>query len=90
MDLSSWRDIILIVWGLVTIIATISMSVIGFQCYRKLNSAIKSINLQVERLRIVADCAEDLIAAPGRWFSTLISGIIDGFNIFSNNKTNKE
>ena len=90
MELSFWRDIILIIWGLVATVAIVFISVILFLFYRKTISLLDSTDLVVARVGNIMDYAEKEMIRPVRQFGTMIQGIIQGVSIFSSIFKKKE
>ena len=90
MELSSWRDIILIIWGSVATVAIVFISVMFFLFYRKTISVLESTDLMVARVSDVVDYVDKEIARPVSRFGTTIQGIIQGISIFSSIFKKKE
>lgn len=83
MELSAWRDIILIIWGLVATVAIVFIAVIMFLFYRRTVSLLESTDLMVARVSDIVDYAEKEMIRPVRQFGTMMQGIIQGVGIFS-------
>ena len=83
MELSAWRDIILIIWGLVATVAIVFITVIMFLFYRRTVSLLESTDLMVARVSDIVDYAEKEMIRPVRQFGTMMQGIIQGVSIFS-------
>ncbi len=83
MDLSSWRDIILIIWGSVATIAIVFISVIMFLFYRRTVSLLESTDLVVARVSEIVDYAEKEIVRPVKQIGAMFQGIVQGISIFS-------
>ena len=90
MELSLWRDIILIIWGSVATVAIVFISVMFFLFYRKTISVLESTDLMVARVSDVVDYVDKEIARPVSRFGTTIQGIIQGISIFSSIFKKKE
>ena len=90
MELSFWRDIILIIWGLVATVAIVFISIILFLFYRRTISLLDSTDLVVARVSNIMDYAEKEMIRPVRQFGTMIQGIIQGVSIFSSIFKKKE
>ena len=90
MELSSWRDIILIIWGLVATVAMVFISVILFLFYRKTSSVLDSTDLMVARVGNIVDYVEKEVVRPVSRFGTMIQGIMQGISIFGSIFSKKE
>ncbi|MGA2157624.1 MAG: hypothetical protein ABSG90_00255 [Dehalococcoidia bacterium] len=83
MDLASWRDLILIIWGLVTTVCIVFITVILFLFYRRTISLIESTDLVVARVGRIVEYAEMEIVKPIKQFGSMIQGLVQGVSIFS-------
>ena len=90
MDLSSWRDIILIIWGLVATIAIVFISVIMFLFYRRTISLLDSMDIMVSRVSEIVDYAEKEIVRPVKQIGSMFQGIAQGIGVFSSLFRKKE
>ena len=90
MELSSWRDIILIIWGLVATVSMVFISVILFLFYRKTSSVLDSTDLMVGRVGNMVDYLEKEVVRPVSRFGTMVQGIMQGISIFGSIFNKKE
>ena len=90
MDLSSWRDIILIIWGLVATVSMTFISIILFLFYRKTISVLDSTDLMVTKVSEIADYVNMEVVRPVSRFGTMIQGIMQGISIFGSIFKKKE
>jgi hypothetical protein len=90
VELSSWRDIILIIWGLVATVAMVFISVIMFLFYRKTISVLDSTDLMVDRVGNIVDYIEKEVVRPVSRFGTMFQGIMQGISIFGSIFSKKE
>lgn len=90
MDLSAWRDIILIIWGLVASIAIVFIAVILFLFYRKTSALLESTDLMVARASDIMDYVESEVVRPVSRLGTMVQGIMQGIGIFSSIFSKKE
>ena len=90
MDLSIWRDIILIIWGLVATVAIVFIAVILFLFYRRMVSVLDSTDLLVDRVGGIVDYVDKELVTPIRQLGTMVQGIIQGVSIFSSIFRRKE
>ena len=82
MELSSWRDIILIIWGLVATVAMVFISIILFLFYRKTIFVLNSTDLMVNKVSEIVDYVNTEVVRPVSRFGTMIQGIMQGIRIF--------
>jgi hypothetical protein len=90
VDLSSWRDIILIIWGLVATVAMVFISVMLFLFYRKTISVLDSSDLMVNKVSEIVDYVNMEIVRPVSRMGTMIQGIMQGIGIFGSIFNKKE
>ena len=90
MELSYWRDVILIIWGLVATIAIVFISVILFLFYRKTISVLESTDLMVAKASNIMDYLNREVVRPVSRFGTMVQGIIQGVSIFGSIFKKKE
>jgi len=90
VELSSWRDIVLIIWGLVATAAMVFISVILFLFYRKTVSVLDSTDLMVARVGNIANYVEKEVVGSISRFGMMIQGIIQGISIFGSIFNKKE
>jgi hypothetical protein len=83
VDLSSWRDIILIIWGSVATVAVVFIAVILLLFYRKTVSVLESTDLMVAKVSDIVDYVNEEVVGPVSRFGTMIRGIIEGIGMFS-------
>lgn len=90
MDLSSWRDIILIIWGLVATVAMTFIAIILFLFYRKTVSVFDSTDMMVNKVSEIVDYVNEEVVRPVSRFGTMAQGIIQGISIFGSIFKKKE
>jgi hypothetical protein len=90
VELSTWRDVILIVWGLVASAAMVFISVILFLFYRRTASLLESTDLLIGKVSDIADYINEEVVAPISRLGTMVKGIIQGISLFSSAFNKKE
>ena len=90
MELSSWRDIILIIWGLVATVAMTFISIILFLFYRKTISVLDSTDLMVNKVSEIVDYVNKEVVRPVSRLGTMAQGIMQGISIFGSIFNKKE
>lgn len=83
MEISIWRDVILIVWGLVATAVSVFISVILYRFYRKTVTMLDSTDMLIERVSGIADYVNTEVVGPASRFGKMVQGIIQGISIFS-------
>jgi len=90
VELSAWRDVILIIWGLVATVAMVFISVILFLFYRKTISVLDSTDLMVNKVSEIVDYVNTQVVKPVRRFGPMVQGIMQGISIFGSIFNKKE
>ncbi len=90
MDLSAWRDIILIIWGLVASVAIVFIAAILFLFYRKTSALLESTDLVVARAGEIIDYLNVEVVGPVGRLGKMVQGISQGIGIFSSIFKKKE
>jgi hypothetical protein len=90
MDLAAWRDLVIIIWGLIATIAVIFMSVIIYLFYRRTMSLLESADEVVGKVADIVDYADKEVIRPVTQLGTMIQGIVQGISLFSNLFKKKE
>ncbi len=90
MDLATWRDMVIIVWGLIATIAVIFMSVIIYLFYKRTISLLESADAVVGKVADIVDYADKEVIRPVTQLGTMIQGIVQGINLFSSIFKKKE
>ena len=90
MELSTWRDIILITWGSVATVVAVFISVILFLFYRRTISLLESTDLVVAKVSDIVDYVDSELIRPASRFGSMISDIVQGISMFSNIFKKKE
>jgi hypothetical protein len=90
VDLSFWRDVILIIWGSVATVAIVFIAVILFLFYRKTVSLLESTDLMVAKASDIVEYINKEVLRPVNRFGTMVQGIIQGVSIFGSIFKKKE
>jgi hypothetical protein len=81
MDLAVWRDMVIVIWGSVGVLALIFICIIIFLFYRKTASLIESADSVVVQVGGVVDYVDKEVIRPITQMGTMIEGIIKGINL---------
>jgi hypothetical protein len=81
MDLATWRDLVLVIWGSIGVLALIFICIIIFLFYRKTASLIESADSVVVQVGGVVDYVDKEVIRPVTQMGTMIEGIIKGINL---------
>ncbi len=84
MEISWWRDLVIVVLGLITTIAIVFLSIIIFMFYKRTITLIESANEVVGKVSAIVDYTEKEVMQPILQFGTVVQGIIQGMNFFAN------
>ena len=90
MDISWWRDLVIIIWGLIATIAVAFLCVIVFLFYRKTMSILKSADSLAAKINDVVGYAQDEMVKPVAQFGAVIYGLVHGIGLFANMFKKKE
>jgi uncharacterized membrane-anchored protein YhcB (DUF1043 family) len=90
MDLSSFRDIVLIVWGLIASVATIYLCVVVARIYKQTASTMVSLNVAAEKVKAIADKANTEVVEPLSKIGSMLRSINQGIGFFNKLITGKE
>lgn len=81
MDLAAWRDLIIVVWGSVGVLAIIFICVIIFLFYRKTSVLLESADSVVVQAGEVINYVDKEIIRPVTQVGTMVEGIIKGIGL---------
>ncbi len=90
MDLSGWRDLVIIIWGVVATIALVFISVIIYLFYKRTMSLLESADMVVSKVADIVDYADKEVIRPVTQLGTIIQGILQGISLFSSIFKKKE
>ncbi|MGA2158590.1 MAG: hypothetical protein ABSG90_05170 [Dehalococcoidia bacterium] len=90
MDLSGWRDLVIIIWGVVATIALVFISVIIYLFYKRTMSLLESADMVVGKVADIVDYADKEVIRPVTQLGTMIQGILQGISLFSSIFKKKE
>ena len=90
MDLAAWRDLIIVIWGIVGTLALIFICIMVYMFYRRTMSLLDSADLVVSKVGDVIDFADREVLRPVTQLGTLIQGIIQGISLFKDMFKKKE
>jgi hypothetical protein len=75
MDLSSFRDIVLIVWALIASVATIYLCVVVAMVRRQAASAMVALKGAAEQVNAIADQVNQEVVGPLSKIGSMLRGI---------------
>ena len=81
MDLSWWRDLVIVIWGLITTIAAVCICVIVFLLYKKLVPLVEDANIVVGKVGDVVDYTREEVISPVVQFASAILGVVQGVTL---------
>ena len=83
MDMSWWRDLVIVVWGLIATIAVTFLCVIVYLFYRRTMSILRSADSLVAKMNEVVDYTGDKILKPAMQFGSVVQGLVQGIGLFA-------
>ncbi|MBN1375076.1 MAG: hypothetical protein JXA01_02850 [Dehalococcoidia bacterium] len=90
MDLAAWRDLVIVIWGFIGVLALIFICVIVLLFYRKTSSLIESADTVVGQVGGVVDYVDKEVIRPVTQVGSLIEGIIKGISMIKEMLGKKE
>ncbi len=78
MDLSWWRDLVIVIWGLITTIAVICICILVFLLYKKLVPLVEDADIVVGKVGDVVDYTREEVISPVVQFTSAVQGICSG------------
>ena len=75
MELSALRDLILVIWGLVAIVATIYLCILVSVFYKRLSSFLSSMDIAASKIREIADQAQEEVFLPLKRIGSFLRGV---------------
>lgn len=90
MEISWWRDLVIVIWGLVATVAVIIIAVVACILYKRIVKLLDSANSIAIRANDLIDYAEEEVLKPAVQFGTLIQGVIQGVGLITDLFKKKE
>jgi hypothetical protein len=90
MDLSWWRDLVIVVWGLITTIAVVCVCILAFMFYKKLVPLIEDADIVVGKVGDVVDYTKEEVIVPVVQFTSTVEGIVRGITLIADIFKKKE
>ncbi len=81
MDIAAWRDLVIVIWGSIGVLALIFICIIIFLFYRKAASLMDSADSVVVRVDGIVDYVDKEVIRPVAQMGTMIEGIIKGISL---------
>ena len=90
MDLATWRDMIIVIWGIIGILASIIVAIVMILMYKKTTTLVELSRLVVERVGDIVDYADEELIRPMTQLGAVIKGIAKGVSLVSKLFSKKE
>ena len=90
MDLSWWRDLVIVIWGLITTIAVICICILVFLLYKKLVPLVEDANIVVGKVGDVVDYTREEVISPVVQFTSAILGVAQAITLVADIFKKKE
>jgi hypothetical protein len=90
MEISWWRDLVIVIWGMVATIAVVIITIIALLFYKKVSTLIDSADYAVARASSIIDYAEQEVLKPVIQLGSILQGVVQGVGFFSNMFKKKE
>ena len=83
MDLAAWRDLIIVIWGIIGMVALVFICIIIFLFYKKIDPLLASSCLLVNRVEEMVDYADKEVFRPVTKLGSVLHGIIESISLFN-------
>ena len=90
MDLSWWRDLVIVIWGLISAIAAVCICIVVFLFYKKLVPLVEDANIVVGKVGDVVDFTKEEVISPVVQFASAAQGIVQGIKLIADIFKKKE
>ena len=90
MDISWWRDLVIVIWGLLTTIAAVCICILVFLLYKKLVPLVEDANIVVGKVGDVVDYTREEVISPVVQFASAAQGIVQGITLIADIFKKKE
>lgn len=90
MDLSFWRDLVIVIWGAIATVALVFFCVLGVLVYRKLTPLLLNTDTVIRKVGDVVDYTKAEVISPVVQFTSAVQGILQGINIIADIFRKKE
>jgi hypothetical protein len=89
LELSTLRDLVLVIWGLIASVSAIYLCILVSIFYKRLNVFLYSMNEAAIKIREIADQAQEDVIIPFARIGSFLRGINQGLT-FINKLFNKK
>jgi len=90
MDLSWWRDLVIVIWGLITSIAAVCICIVVFLLYKKLVPLIEDADIVVGKVGDAVDYTRQEVISPIVQFTSAILGVAQAITLVADIFKKKE
>lgn len=90
MDLAWWRDLVIVILGLVGTVALVSITIVAILLYKRILKTMDSFDMVAARTSDLIDYAEEEVIQPVAQVGGLIQGVIKGVGFVSKLFSKKE
>jgi len=90
MDLSWWRDLVIVIWGLITTVAAVCICILVILLYKKLVPLVEDANIVVGKVGDVVDYTKAEVISPVVQFASAAQGIVQGITLIADIFKKKE
>jgi hypothetical protein len=89
MDLAWFRDLVISVFGIATIIVVIFMAVLAFIAYRKIRPIIDSVKATTRSVENISTCVESEVIRPLSQLAAFVQGVRQVVGLFGSFRKKK-
>ena len=83
MEISWWRDLVIIIWGVAGTVILVIITIIVWLLYKRVNRLVDSADSIIARANDLIDYAEEEVLQPAAQFGSVIQGIVHAASFIS-------
>jgi hypothetical protein len=81
MDLSWWRDLVIVIWGVITTVAVICICIIAVLLYKRLVPLVEDANIVVGKVGDAVDYTREEVISPVMQFASAMLGVVQAITL---------
>ena len=81
MDLSWWRDLVIVIWGVITTVAVICICIIAVLLYKRVVPLVEDANIVVGKVGDAVDYTREEVISPVMQFASAMLGVVQAITL---------
>ena len=90
MSIESFRDLVIIIFGLGATVVIVFVGILAFSLYRKIKPVLDSSRATVKTVENISSCVEEEVARPLAQIGAFVQGVTQAVNLVSRFSRRKE